>query len=156
MSIGERFGEPVSFIRHKLYTETRHPRPCTVSNSLEQKLPDDIVSHIINKYDVDHCDPDDTGDCGLCTNGYTGSQTIQFDTDDDDYCIADCGNDRCRRQAKYGPFTVHGHAPKYCLQHYQYMKSQCLEKFKQTKDLPMFISEMKWIEDDRLPFLPFL
>ena len=122
-----RFDEPISFTRHKVFTETKHPRrPSAINNELEQKLPSDVISHIINNYDVDHCDPDDLGECGRCKNGYMGNDKLQLSPEEDDYCLADCGNDRCRRQAKYGPFTARGHAPKFCLQHYQYMKSKCL------------------------------
>ena len=54
-----RFDEPSSFLRHKVFTETKHPRrPSAINNGLEQKLPTDVIYHIVNNYDVDHCDPE--------------------------------------------------------------------------------------------------
>ena len=123
-------------------------RPMVIDQSL-QNLPVEVTKIITNEYDVDHCDPDDRGDCSLCTM----VERDDIPEEIDDYCIAVCsGTNRCHRKAKYGPFTCHGHAPKYCLQHYENMRSASIEQFRHNRDLKSYIHDMRWYEDTRYPF----
>ena len=145
-----RFETPLAnTLISSVYTDPNSLRPSEINQNLDWP---EAIKNIAVGYDVDHCDPDNMEDCSLCT--IVERDDIQLDPDDiDDYCIADCGRNRCHRKAKYGPFTVHGHAPKLCLQHYENFKSTSLEKYRNEKNLESFLYDIRWYEDRRRPFI---
>ena len=66
-------------------------RPMVIDQSL-QNLPVEVTKIITNEYDVDHCDPDDRGDCSLCTM----VERDDIPEEIDDYCIAVCSFEQFR------------------------------------------------------------